>query len=155
MQQCNCFVGDFFFVVGEVEFFGGGCFYVDVVYMVVEIFSDKDVYLWNMWQYFWCLGNNCDVDVVECIVSGLNVVLCFVQQFVVIGVFKCWIGIGEQFVDIVQCCGVKQCVGQCMQCDVVVGVGQQFFFIRNVYFVNDDWVFIVKSVYVKIMFNLY
>ena len=48
---------------------------------------------------------------------------------------------------------ILQRVGQRMQRDVAVGVGQQPFFIRNAYPANDDWAFTAKSVYVKTMSN--
>lgn len=119
--------------------------------MAAEILSDKDAHLRNMRQHFRRLGNNRDVDVAERIAPGLNAAPCFAQQFAAIGAFKRRIGIGEQLADIAQRRGTKQRVGQRMQRDVAVGVGQQPFFIRNAYPANDDWAFTAKSVYVKTM----
>ena len=121
--------------------------------MAAEIFRDKDAHLRNMRQHLRRLGDNGDVDVAERIAFGLNTTPRFAQQFAAIGAFKRRIGIGEQFADIAERRGAQQRVGQRMQRDVAVGVGQQPFFIRNAYPANNDWAFTAKSVYVKTMSN--
>ena len=121
--------------------------------MAAEIFSDKDTHLRDMRQHFRCLGDNGDVDVAERIAFGLNAAPRFAQQFAAVGAFKRRIGIREQLANIAERRSAQQRVGQRMQRDVAVGMGQQPFFIRNAYPANDDWAFTAKSVYVKTMSN--
>lgn len=54
-----------FFVISKVEFFGGGCFYVDLINVYVVIFGKNLLYSVDVWCYFWCLCYDGCIGVVD------------------------------------------------------------------------------------------